>query len=227
MDEARRIALQEGALTFARIGELDDAPVDGSFDAMHLNEVHRRIFQDLPHHAPGAYRPAAPAHIKARMLEHSGHRYFVHYAPRSQVDAGVVQVLSDLGGPGGLKGLDAPRFAQRMARLYGDLDYLHPFKEGNSRTLRAFTRQLASTAGYALDWNTTNADAASRDRLYIARDKEVLKRAFPGLDQERAMKTEHRAEYEAYVRFVAPFNQADTLQMLIEASVRPLNPPSK
>ena len=185
-----------------------------AFDVHSLR--HARFAKQIDGTAFQNSRADAPQHILRRLT-----------LKNDRVDAGVVQVLSDLGGPGGLKGLDAPRFAQRMARLYGDLDYLHPFKEGNSRTLRAFTRQLASTAGYALDWNTTNADAASRDRLYIARDKEVLKRAFPGLDQERAMKTEHRAEYEAYVRFVAPFNQADTLQMLIEASVRPLNPPSK
>ncbi|KWF77597.1 hypothetical protein WL93_26665 [Burkholderia diffusa] len=218
MDERQQIEQQEGALTFARIAELERKPVEGKFDAAHLKEVHRRIFQDLPHHAPGEYRPDAPAHIKARALEHSGHRYHVHYAPRSQVDAGVEKVLSELGGPENLRGLNAEQFSGRMAKLYGDLDHLHPFKEGNSRTLRAFTSQLAREAGHELNWNATNADAVSRDRLYIARDKEVMQRAFPGLDQDRAMKTDSRAEYEAYVRFVAPFSKADTLQALIKES---------
>lgn len=189
MDERERI---EGALTFVRIAELERNPVEGPFDAAHLIEVHRRIFQDLPHHAPGEYRPDAPGHIKGRALEHAGHRYHVHYAPRSQVDAGVESVLSELGGPEGLRGLNAEQFSRRMAELYGDLDHLHPFKEGNSRTLRAFTSQLAREVGYELDWNTTNVDAASRDRLYIARDKEVTQRAFPGLDQARAMDRESR-----------------------------------
>jgi len=83
MSDEQQIEQQEGALTFARIGELDDAPVKGKFDATHLKEVHRRIFQDLPHHAPGEYRMDAPAHIKARALESLRHRYHVHYAPRS------------------------------------------------------------------------------------------------------------------------------------------------
>ncbi len=218
MPDKQQIEQREGALTFARIGELDDNPVKGKFDAAHLKEIHRRIFQDLPHHAPGEYRPDAPAHIKARALEGLGHRYHVHYAPRSEVDAGVEKVLSEFGGPDSLRGLNAEQFSGRMAKLYGDLDHLHPFKEGNSRTLRAFTAQLAREAGHELDWNTTNADAASRDRLYIARDKEVMQRAFPGLDQERAMTTDSRAEYEAYVRFVAPFSKADTLEKLIKES---------
>lgn len=229
MPDKQQIEQQEGALTFARIGELDDSPVEGKLDAAHLKEVHRRIFQDLPHHAPGEYRPDAPAHIKARALEASGHRYRVHYAQRSQVDAGVEKVLSEFGGPGSLRGLNVEQFSGRMAKLYGDLDHLHPFKEGNSRTLRAFTAQLAREAGHELTWNTNNADAASRDRLYIARDKEVMQRAFPGLDQDRAMKTDSRAEYEAYVRFVAPFSKADTLEKLIKDSTRELSvePPSR
>jgi len=209
----------EGALTFARIGELDDNPVNGNFDAAHLKEVHRRIFQDLPHHAPGEYRPDAPSHIKARALERLNHRYHVHYAPRSKVESGVEKVLAEFGGPSSLRGLDTEQFSARMAKLYGDLDYFHPFKEGNSRTLRVFTAQLAREAGYEFHWNTTNADAISRDRLYIARDKEVMQRAFPSLDQEWAMKTESRVEYEAYTLFIAPFSRADTLQKLIKESV--------
>jgi len=218
MNERQQIESQEGALTFARIAELQRNPVAGRFDAAHLKEIHRRIFQDLPRHAPGEYRPDAPAHVKARELEHSGYRYHVHYAPRSQVDAGVDKVLSELGGPDALRGMDAGQFSARMAQLYGDLDYLHPFKEGNSRTLRAFTTQLAREAGYELNWNTTSVDAASRDQLYMARDREVTQRAFPGLDHARAMQTASRAEYEAYARVLAPFAKADTLQTLIRKS---------
>ena len=219
MSDKEEVARREGALTWVRIGELDDDPVQGNFDAAHLREIHRRIFQDLPHHAPGEYRPDAPVHIKMRELEASGYRYHVHYAPRSLLDAGVEKVLTELGGASALCNLDAEAFAQRMSKLYADLDYLHPFREGNSRTLRAFTVQLARTAGYELNWGASNVDAASRDRLYIARDKEVTLRAFPGLDQDRAMKTESREEYEAYAMFLAPFVKADTLQQIIKELV--------
>ena len=222
MADEKEIARQEGALTWVRIGELDDDPVQGNFDAAHLREIHRRIFQDLPHYAPGEYRPEAPAHIKARGLEAGVHRYYVHYAHRSKVDAGIEKVLSDFGGPDTLRNLDAETFSQRMSKLYADLDYLHPFREGNSRTLRAFTVQLARAAGHELNWGATNVDAFSRDRLYIARDKEVTMRAFPGLDEKRAMTTESRSECEAYVRVLARFKDADTLQQIIKESHRPI-----
>jgi cell filamentation protein len=219
MTDHRQIEEREGALTFARIVELQNKPIRGNFDVAHLQEMHKHIFQDLPHYAPGEFRDDAPAHTKARGLEHSGHRYYVPYAPRSEVDPGLEKVLADLGGPKGLQGLGDDEFAARMAKLYGDLDYLHPFKEGNSRTLRTFTAQLARESGHELDWGTSNVDPVSRDRLYIARDKEVIARAYPGLDQERAMNTDNRTEYEAYIRFVAPFKDAATLQTLVKESM--------
>ena len=217
MDEAgKERERQEGILTFARSAELRRSPVEGKFDSAHLREIHRSLFQDLSHHSPGDYRPDAPAHIKGRSLEGLSYRYHVPYALRPEVDTGVDKVLSELNGPEGLRGLDRAQFSARMAKLYGDLDYMHPFAEGNSRTLRIFTMQLAGEAGHGLDWHATNADSASRDRLYIARDKEVIQRAFPGLDQSRAMSTENRQEYEAYVRVIARFRDEPTLQQVIE-----------
>ena len=102
-----------------------------------------------------------------------------------------------------------------MAKLYGDLDFLHPFREGNSRTLRAFTSQLASEAGYVLDWTWSGADAQARDSLDKARDKEATQRAFPGLDQARAAFTENRAEYEAFVFVLARYRESPELKTLV------------
>jgi hypothetical protein len=81
--------------------------------------------------------------------------------------------------------------------LYGDLDHAHSFYDGNSRTLREFTRSLADAAGYELNWSSTNVTAAERNCLYVARDIAVLERAFPGLTPQRGMETNDRAEFEA------------------------------
>ncbi len=85
-----------------------------------------------------------------------------------------------------------------MAQLYANLDYLHPFSEGNSRTLRTFTRQLAREAGFDLNWSPSNADGLARDQLYRARDVAVILQTYPGLNEARAMATVDRMEYETY-----------------------------
>jgi fido (protein-threonine AMPylation protein) len=91
-----------------------------------------------------------------------------------------------------LKGLAADEAAARFAQLYGDLDHAHGFHEGNSRTLREFTRELADAAGYTLDWTRVGTDAEARNALYVARDIEVLQREYPDLTEERAMATRPR-----------------------------------
>lgn len=213
--------LNEGLLTSNRIRELQVRPVQGRFDADHLREVHRRIFQDLPHHAPGEDRPDAPGHFKGRHLEESGQRYVVGYLRGRDIPASLDRVLGELRGSQSLKGLDHEAFVERMAELYGDLDFVHPFREGNSRTLREFTAQLAREAGYELDWGTTGADGAARERLYLARDREVLERLYPGLDEARAMSTDSRAEYEAYF-VLESLRKVDTLQTIIRETSHPI-----
>lgn len=58
---------QDSLRSFARVAHLELNPVQGNFDAAHLKEIHRKIFDGQPQHASGEYRPDAPAHIKARL----------------------------------------------------------------------------------------------------------------------------------------------------------------
>jgi cell filamentation protein len=214
-------AAVEGLLVAARTVELEAEPVHGAFDSEHLREIHRRLFQDLPHYAPGEFRRGTAPHIKLRVLETSGHRYRIHYGTGDAIDAGLAKHLSTVQNIGALQDLSQPDFARGMAELYAQLDYLHPFAEGNSRTLRVFTRQLAAEMGFNLHWGTKDADALTRDRLYIARDKAVTLIAFPGLDMEKAMKAETRAEEVAYLEILAKYKKGPTLESFIEETCAP------
>lgn len=136
--------------------DLTKHPIPGTFDTSHLLAHHAWIFQDLSHHRPGQIRPDAAAHIKARELELGG-RYYVPYAPRSVLIRQLPLALRHID-VGAWRRLSAVDFSRRLATLYADLDYLHPFSEGNSRTLRSFTRALAHAAGFRLDWGPTTRD---------------------------------------------------------------------
>lgn len=71
-------------------------------------------------------------------------------------------------------GMDPEKFSERLGHYYGELDALHPFREGNSRTLRQFTSDLALNAGMNLDWSMVAADDDARRKLYLARDVAVI-----------------------------------------------------
>ena len=67
--------------------------------------------------------------------------------------------------PAALGKLKTREFTAATAKLYAATDYIHPFKDGNSRTLREFTRQLAKESGYRIDWERFNQQPAGRDIL--------------------------------------------------------------
>ena len=119
-----------------------------------------------------------------------------------------------------LEHLPQPALAERLAPLYADFDYWHPFAEGNSRTLRVFTRQIARQLGYVLEWGGSNADNRARDILYVARDRAVFQRAFPNLSAERAMVTTDRIEFEAFV-MMQQFRSLPALEELLKTWLRP------
>lgn len=186
----------EGLYTAHRIFELELDPVRGTFDAAHLREINRRIFQDLPGAGyddvtPGEYRPAVPDGkdwMKNRALETADGSFFVAY---SRMDDKAQQRLDkalEVAKPEQLRQLDTQAFTAVMAKLYAELDYVHPFSDGNSRTLRTFTKQLANESGYELEWERFSHGPGGRDALYVARDKAVNQLAKPEIQHENTMR---------------------------------------
>ena len=74
------------------------------------------------------------------------------------------EVFGRLASSGHLRNLHRQAFVIQLAALYGDLNVLHPFREGNGRAQRAFLAQLSTDAGYVLNWSgmdpQRNEDAA-------------------------------------------------------------------
>jgi len=180
-------AAVEAFYTARRLTELRLRPVEGQFDAAHLQEINRRIFQDLPglgfdDVTPGHFRAPAPAGrdwVKHRRLDEVGISTHVAYSPmdaesRKKLDERLSKIdMAEL------RSMQTEPFGRFIAGLYADLDYLHPFSDGNSRTMREFTRQLADEAGFDLRWETFGQSRGGRDVLYVARDLSVNRQALP------------------------------------------------
>lgn len=185
----------EADCTFRRLVELELDPVRGDFDAAHLKEINRRIFQDLPSAGftdvtPGEFRKPVPQGkdwMKHRGLSTLEGSFYVVYsrmdgAARARIDKTLEGAKPQL-----LRGLRTDEFTARIAQVYVELDYLHPFSDGNSRTLRTFTKQLARSSGYELDWARFGRSPVERDLLYIARDRSVNALAKPYIQHDQTM----------------------------------------
>lgn len=131
---------RERRLTAARIYNLHIKPIKGKFDFKHLSKIHNYIFQDIYEWA-GKIRNEeifkggefAPSHIVGEALD--------------------TQIFKPLKDEKYLKGLNAEKLSERLAYYMSELNYAHPFREGNGRTQREFIRSLAAKNGYEIDWN--------------------------------------------------------------------------
>lgn len=196
----------EADYLFKRIVELELDPVRGNFDAAHLKEINRRLFQDLPSVGfddvtPGEFRKPMPDGsdwMKQRKLSTVDGLFYVAYSRMN--DAAIARLDKVLEGakPNKLRSLTTPEFTTCFAQIYIELDYVHPFSDGNSRTLRTFTKQLAKEAGYEVDWEQFSRNDVGRDLLYIARDRSVNELAKQHIQHENTMRkilhTQNRLE---------------------------------
>jgi cell filamentation protein len=135
---AAALEAAEREITHAALILLDESPVSPSYDLPHLREIHRRIFGDIYEWA-GQIRTVAIA------------KGVVFCLPQ-YVESSAAVIFRELHDEDCLRGLRYDMFVGRLAYYLGEVNALHPFREGNGRAQRAFFRQLARDAGFTLAW---------------------------------------------------------------------------
>lgn len=74
------------------------------------------------------------------------------YADARFLDEQAAATFGSLKAENNLRGLERGIFVARLAIVMGDLHVLHPFREGNTRTLQIATAEIAHRAGHSLAW---------------------------------------------------------------------------
>jgi cell filamentation protein len=138
--DAQHLAAFEANATAARLIQLDAPPQEGRFDVAHLKAIHRCIFQDVFSWA-GEFRTVN--------ISKGGHLFGV----AAFVEPALQEVLRKLAGEARLRGSDLRTFALRAGFYLGEINAIHPFRDGNGRAQREFIRELATEAGFVIDWS--------------------------------------------------------------------------
>jgi len=159
----------EAAMVAIRLVRLSEGPLHGPFDLHRLCETHRRIFDGVYDWA-GQLRRNTGTMTKQREAGN-----VISYGDSVYVEPALSKVFAELAWEMQLKGLPANRFALRAAFYYGEIDAIHPFREGNSRTLRKFFGDLAEEAGYKIDWTSASRTEEQRRQIFLARDLAVMR----------------------------------------------------
>ena len=73
------------------------------------------------------------------------------------IDEQLDYLLNKLKSENYLEDLSKEDLSKRLAFYLSELNVLHPFREGNGRTIREFIRELAYKNGYVLDLTKNSA----------------------------------------------------------------------
>ena len=111
---------------------------EGNFALVHLQAIHKHLFQDV-------YEWAG----QIRTVEIS--KGTDQFQPRQYIETGMADVHRRIVGAGYLRGTDATGFARQAGKFIGDVNYVHPFREGNGRTQAQYLKQLTERSGHRLD----------------------------------------------------------------------------
>lgn len=155
---ATAIALSqaEADLSLAAMLSLSIHPLPGPYDLDHLCGFHRRIF--------GAVYAWA-GQLRTVDIARTPQDMFCRWSFIESYSAGV---FGELSAEALLVGLPRNTFVARLAHYYGEINAIHPFREGNGRAQRAFLGQLARDAGWRIAWSELDGaenDAASSAAL--------------------------------------------------------------
>ena len=110
----------------------------GDFDMQHLRAIHRHLFQDVYDWA---------GELRTVEIAKGGEQFQF----RQYIETGIADIHRRLQRDNYLKGRSDSEFCQKAGAILGDVNYVHPFREGNGRTQLQYLKQLAEQAGHPLD----------------------------------------------------------------------------
>lgn len=139
-----RLREVESRFVNIRTAEILLNPIDTKFDFDHLKAIHEKLFSDI-YPSSGQIREVAAA------------KRTVFCQPEF-IDSMADEIFGKLRNDRYLKELERDDFINDFAFYMGEVEALHPFRDGNGRAARLFFYQLALNAGYDIEWYKVDPD---------------------------------------------------------------------
>ena len=134
----KTLQMAESRIVATKLFELRKNEMIGNFDVEHFIKIHKFLFEDIYPFA-GKFR-----------TENIAKGYF-SFAEWEYIDTELRKLLEKLHKSNLLKNDTRVVLVKDLAYYLAELNVLHPFREGNGRTIREFIRELAYKNGYLLD----------------------------------------------------------------------------
>ena len=129
----------ESVLSSARYAEWLNTPQSATFDFEHYKAIHRFLFSDLYDWS---------GEVRTVNISKKG----TQFTPAENIKHQAELIFKRLKELNYFKGLSRNEFVEEIVDFYCITNALHPFREGNGRTQRAFLTQLIRNAGYDISF---------------------------------------------------------------------------
>jgi len=199
----------EREITTSKIYILQEHFVKGNFDLKHLQAIHKFIFCDI-------YKWAG----KLRTVNISKGEMFYRF---DYIEQAAADLFNKLKNDNYLMGLSTEEIVKKISFYFGEINVLHPFREGNGRTQRVFIEYLAKAAGYDVDFSPIsknemiNASIRAFDCDYLPMEEMFSKILTPiSFSQQysfvQSITSKNSAVMKAFIDYACVFRQADQQQ---------------
>lgn len=146
-----KLDLHDGALLEAAEIELTQARIEtfepdfNAFSLEALQAIHRHLFDEIYSWA-GELRTVDISKGTSR------------FATTARIEPEASKLFLQLERENYLVGLQLVEFTERLAFFYSELNVIHPFRDGNGRSLRLLFEVMSINAGYELRWHPISRD---------------------------------------------------------------------
>ena len=142
--DEKKLSEIEAGITFAKAVVLEETPRDDDFGFEHFKKIHEFLLCDLYEWA-GQVRTVDMSKKRTKFLD---------AASIESIGTKCFAKVKD----GYFENLSFDEFVKRIAELYNDVNYIHPFREGNGRTQRIYFTQLIRHYGYDINFADVDTD---------------------------------------------------------------------
>lgn len=133
------------------------------FDSALLRDIHKEIFGDIYEWA-------------GRLRTHDISKEWAYFAHAQYIENELSRLDGEIDVESTASYADKDFFVDRLTYFYGEFNAIHPFREGNGRTLRTFLRLYALRYGYDINWSMmTTEENNEASKASMARDLSLLR----------------------------------------------------
>ena len=151
----------EEEITLIKQMELLKNPIKGNFSKAHLMNIHKFIFEDI---YPFAGK------IRREQISKADTMFY----PPNLIDRELDKMFAKIKEKNMLKETDKSKIFDNLAYVMAELNIIHPFREGNGRSIREFIRLMAKRMGYDLNWGNVDKEELLEASILSVDDYKVL-----------------------------------------------------